>query len=58
MYHVNLTTCLSTCLPGDIANNSAMTCLTCKDGEVGKFDQCVACYPTCLTCFGTWHDNC
>jgi hypothetical protein len=58
MLHLNLSTCLTTCLPGDVSNNTAMTCFTCRDGQVGSFDTCEPCYPTCLTCFAMWFESC
>lgn len=58
MLHLNLSKCLSQCLEGDIADNAVMTCLTCPDGQVGRFKKCIPCYPTCKTCSGIWFTDC
>jgi proprotein convertase subtilisin/kexin type 5 len=37
MLHLNYSQCVSSCFEGDIADNSAMTCLTCPLGKTGYF---------------------
>lgn len=58
MLHLNYSTCMSSCMKGDIADNLALTCLSCPLGQTGYFKECVGCYPTCKSCEGLVYTSC
>ena len=51
-YHLNFTSCLTSCNKGELSNNYNMTCTVCPSGQVAYYQICTPCHSTCLTCNG------
>lgn len=51
-FHLNFTSCVSSCAKGEISSNYNLTCVKCLSGQTAYFEQCQSCNPTCLECYG------
>ena len=51
-YHLNYSSCLSSCNVGEISNNYNFTCTRCPSNKVAYFEVCHACSATCMECKG------